>query len=145
MRGGTLNERQEKYAQALASGMTQLEAAAAANYSDASQGGHSRLANDPRVMARVKEIQGAAAKRVEIDKAWVLRKLVRNRRRADQKGDFAACNKALELIGKELGMFVERHELDVQIKRRLIIERMTDADAALMTALVRKIEAPDAE
>ena len=64
--------------------------------------------------------------RTAIDKAWVVSKLVENYERAiggkqavDQEGNpigpapvpnLSAANKALELIGRTLGMFVDRKE-----------------------------------
>lgn len=91
----------------------------------------SRLNANKAVAARITDLLALAAKRVEIDKSWVLRKLVKNVRRGLQEtpvrkkidGEWqdtgvyqyegSVVNRALELLGKEQGMFVERskHEL----------------------------------
>jgi phage terminase small subunit len=89
------------------------------------------------VSARIAEVRSAAAEKVVVDQAWVLERLMRNARIAmgeekikvsiRPKGtdgrlldatveleitdrDPAAANKALELLGKHLGMFKEVHE-----------------------------------
>lgn len=68
-----------------------------------------------------------AIERAAISKAWVLENLRQNAERALQqravldaqgketgefKYDGAVANRALELIGKELGMFINRRDLD---------------------------------
>jgi hypothetical protein len=93
----------------------------------------------PEIIARVKEIQESriktefdasenAAKSLGIDKRWVLERLRFNAERAlrgqpilDENGvqtgkftgrpDGSTANQALKLIGMELGMFIERHEI----------------------------------
>jgi hypothetical protein len=77
-----------------------------------------REQTDAKIVARTVE-------RASIDKAWVIDRLRENAERAmqarpvfDHEGnktgeyryDGAVANRALELIGKEIGMFVTRHE-----------------------------------
>lgn len=90
----------------------------------------SELLADGKIAVRVKELRDAvtakAQKRLEISKDWVLEQLVENVKMAKQaepvldhegnptgeyKQNLAAGNRALELIGKELGMFVDRREV----------------------------------
>jgi hypothetical protein len=94
----------------------------------------SRLLAEGKVWARFEVLRGKVTERVvektAISKAWVIEKLVENVERAMQVepvrrkiGDPeeevpGACiyngsvaNKALELIGKELGMFIDRKEI----------------------------------
>lgn len=119
------NPKHELFAQALAKGKTQAEAYELAGYKP-SEPNASRLTRHDKVQARVAEIQGRAAERAEISKAWVLEKLVENAARAMQHkavldedgepiGEYryegGVANRALELVGKELGMFVDRKEI----------------------------------
>lgn len=85
------------------------------------------LSKKPAVQARIAELKAAAEeetrKRYGVDRDWVLRKLIDNVDRSmqaqpvlDAEGnptgeyryDGATANRALELIGKEFGMFVNR-------------------------------------
>lgn len=90
-----------------------------------------------------------AVKRLEISKEWVLEQLVENVKMAKQaepvcdeegnpigeyKQNLAAGNKALELIGKELGMFVDRKE----IRTGALLE---EADTETLLEMRRQIEA----
>jgi hypothetical protein len=119
------NPKHERFAQEVASGKTQVEAYEIAGYKP-NDGNAAQLAKRPEISARVAEINGIAADKVAIDKSWVLERLITNSERAMQvievldkdgngTGEFRyegnVANKALELIGKELGMFKERLEL----------------------------------
>lgn len=98
-----------------------------------------KLAAKPEVQKRIAELKAAAEeesrRRYAVDREWVLRKLIDNVDRAmqaepvrDSEGnptgeyryDGATANRALELIGKEFGMFVQRHE------HRHTLETLTD-------------------
>lgn len=128
--------RHERFAQNLAGGMKQGEAYEKAGYKP-DGGAASRLSNNVNVSQRVAEIltarekfiQDVSAKAVEkagLTKAWVLDTLRQNIDRAmtaepvrdsegNPIGDYTyqggVANRALELIGKELGMFVDRKEV----------------------------------
>jgi len=94
----------------------------------------SRLLAEGKVWARFEVLRGKvterAVEKTAISKAWVIEKLMENVERAMQaepvrrktdKGEEevpgayvysgSVANKALELIGKELGMFIERKEV----------------------------------
>lgn len=97
----------------------------------------SQLLSHPKVSLRLKSVQDKAAEKAALSKAWVLERLMRNARIAmgeepvrmtktykdKETGttvdevvevldpDKAGANRALELLGKELGMFVDRTEI----------------------------------
>jgi phage terminase small subunit len=86
----------------------------------------SELLNSGKVSVRIKELRDAIAERVEIDRAWVLDRLVANAEKAataepvlnaegEEIGEYKyqgqVVNRALELIGKEIGMFIDRKEV----------------------------------
>lgn len=127
------NPKRERFCQEVAKGSQQRDAYRTAGYtaqSDAAlDAGASRLMTDPDVAARIAEIQGKAATRAEISKAWVMERLMRNAQvclgevptthttvgedgEAHDEEVFrrnpTAANRALELLGKEMGMFVDR-------------------------------------
>lgn len=128
----------ELIAQSLAKGSTVKDAFIAGGYNyDPAQA--TRMCQRPQIRARVSEILETrvsiervanedAAKALGIDKKWVLERLKFNCERAlrgqpvlDANGvqtgkytgrpDGATANNALKLIGMELGMFIERHEI----------------------------------
>lgn len=102
------NQRHEAFAQALAKGKSASEAYVLAGYK-ANDGNASTLKGKQKVASRVAELQAMVAERVVVDREWVLAKLIENATN-NQATNPGASNKALELIGKELGMFVERSE-----------------------------------
>jgi phage terminase small subunit len=134
MPGPLKNSRREKFCQELTRGMSQADAYAAAGYSvtaGAKQSGASGLLREPEVAERVAELKGQAAEKAVLDKAWVLQRLMANAERAAQaeevkdregnatgefKYDGAVVNRALELIGKELGMFVDRSDVTQKVQ-----------------------------
>lgn len=103
------NARHERFAQELAKGKSQSEAYQLAGY-EPSEPNASRLTRNDKVQARVAELQERAAANVMLTREWVLEQLVDNAAKAKAAGDFGPSNQALNLLGKELGMFVERTE-----------------------------------
>jgi phage terminase small subunit len=133
------NPRYERFAQGLAEGKPAYQAYIDAGFAKAGAAqSASRLLKNQRagIRERVAEIlqereqidaEGTklAIERTAIDKEWVIERLRENVERAMQArpvidragnptGSYvyngAAANRALELLGKELGMFIERRE-----------------------------------
>ena len=102
------NQRHEAFAQGLAKGRSATEAYTLAGYKG-DRTAASRLSTNVHIRQRVDELQAMVAERVVVDREWVLAKLIENAAN-NQEANPNASNKALELIGKELGMFVERSE-----------------------------------
>lgn len=125
------NPKHEHFAQAVAGGSTLTDAAIAAGYSAATaRAAGSRLLTNADIAKRVEELKATiinvAVQESGLDKAWVLNKLKTNVERAmqselvtDAQGGNAGmytyqgnvANRALELIGKELGMFKQAVEV----------------------------------
>jgi len=124
------NPRHELFAQAIAKGASQREAYKAAGYgvkSDAAaDASASRLLSGGKVQARISELQSRAAEKAMLTKAWVIERLLENVERAmeaipvlDAAGNPTGkyvyngnvANRALELLGKEMNMFIERKEI----------------------------------
>lgn len=119
------NPRWERFAQGLAAGKSASEAYVAAGY-EANDGNASRLKGNEKVEARVAELLGRVTEGVVLTKQWVLERLIENANRAMQAesklgengepvGEYQyqgnVANRALELLGKELGMFIDRKEV----------------------------------
>lgn len=125
------NQKHEQFAQKVARGMAAATAYAECGYSEkTAAAAASRLLTDVNVAKRVAELKEGIAtvamSKSGIDKAWVLAKLVKvvemgmaaepvtdedGAPIGEYKQNLAAANKSLELIGKELGMFVDRKEI----------------------------------
>jgi phage terminase small subunit len=130
-----LNAKQERFAQEVANGQSATAAYELAGYKPSS-GNASLLARQQRISKRVGEILAQrekahtdatekAVERLALTKEWVLARLMENVERAMQRvavvgpdgsptGEYrydgSVANKALELLGKTRGMFIERHE-----------------------------------
>lgn len=141
------NSKHEHFAHLIAKGGNPRQSYIDAGYSDkGADQSASRLLRNAEIAARVEEIKGAvierAIEKTGIDKAWVLQQLVENVRLAkalepvvasdgsttgELKANLPAANQALTLIGKELGMFVDRKEV-----RTGTIEQMDDQQLEAM-------------
>lgn len=110
------NAKHEHFAQLIAGGLSAPKAYASAGYSEqgAAQSAN-RLLRDAEVSRRVDELRSAASERAiekaAIDRAWIIEKLVENAKAAAAAEDFGPSNRALELLGKEVGMFIDRKEI----------------------------------
>ena len=133
------NQKWENFARYIASGETQAKAAVLAGFKEANA--HIRgciLMKKPEIRLRVEELQRVSSERavmgLSVSKAWVLQNLKTVVERAMQavpvtdaqgnkigqyKFDGSAVNRALELIGKELRMFVERSEIGIRDLRNM--------------------------
>lgn len=112
------NSKHELFAQARAQGQSATAAFVSAGYA-ANDSNAARLNGNERVRARVEEIQAVGADKAGLTIEWVLSGLRSNYERAMQaeeirnadggtgeyKYEGSVANKALELIGKHLGMF----------------------------------------
>jgi phage terminase small subunit len=177
------NARHERFAQAIADGRRAGEAYLAAGYSCGPQKarGHGhRLRTREDVQTRISELlrtrERVAEKGMELavaqtalTKTWVLEKLRLNAERAlqarpvlDKDGnptgqyryEGAVANRALELLGRSMGMFIERteqgkpgdfshlsdEELDAQLTQRLKARGLTDQQ--IRSFLVRSTPTP---
>jgi phage terminase small subunit len=134
------NPKHELFAQELAKGKSQIEAHELAGYKP-HRGNASSLAQDKSILERVSEIQAEraemdreatkqATEALAIDKQWVMARLIDNATQAASLEDFGPSNKALELLGKELGMFIDRKSIDVKNDPRAL----TDAELLAIAA-----------
>src|SRR5450631_1166347 len=147
------NGKYEQFAHLIAKGESPAKAYVLCGYSNngALQSGN-RLLRNPGVSARVEELKTAVSERqvekIAVDRAWVMAMLIENVKRAmqvepvrDREGNPSGqysyqggvANKALELLGKEFGMFQMKNEspgsvLPAVTKARLNAGRQRLAD-----------------
>ncbi|MCZ6751658.1 MAG: hypothetical protein O7E51_07510 [Acidobacteria bacterium] len=100
----------------------------------------------PAIRLRVEELKRVSSERavtgLGLSKAWVLQKLRENIEAADKAGDGSAVNRGLELIGKELRMFVDRKVVGVQaLIAELTPENLRNASADDLVSLVATLDA----
>lgn len=109
MAGPLKNARQEKFAQELAKGKSQVDAYTAAGYRP-DDGAAARLSGNVRVAARVAELQARAAEKAVVTAADIVRQLDEDREFAKACGSAAAAVSASMGKAKVLGLIKERHE-----------------------------------
>jgi hypothetical protein len=108
------NPRHERFCQEYAQGKSADEAYTSAGYKKHRQAASRLLLSNVDVASRVSELQAEAAKAVGLTKQWVTQSLIelanqsRNKTSSVYNGPVAV--RSLELLGKELGMFVDRSE-----------------------------------
>ncbi len=91
-----------------------------------------RLLRHPGVRRIVEERERAIAMEAEIDEAWVMQHLKENVYRAIDLADVSSLNRTLELIGKQIGMFVDRSNISVafeqidRVERRIVHPQVID-------------------
>lgn len=120
------NVRHEKFARLVAAGEPASKAYVAAGYTAkntaTAEANGARLISNDKVASRVAEIRDelehAAQVAATVTKEWVTEKLRENATLAMREGQRGPANRALELLGKEIGMFVERRETKVTDERR---------------------------
>lgn len=160
------NARHERFAQEVANGQSGTQAYLTAGYpTNAKAAGvsASRLLENPKVKDRIAEILTEresirqrevteAVKAASLSKQWVLERLMENADRALQRqpvlddegapiGEYtyngSVANRALELLGKEVGMFIDRKDVSIDDKRQPRELSSADLDERIDAALQR--------
>lgn len=139
------NPKHERFAQEIAKGTDRREAYALIGLKpDAHQGVIDKLYRHCK--QRIDQIMRAGATKAGTTTQRVMQMLENNYEMAVAKGDMAGANKAAELIGKQLGMFVERKEVGVPgAFDGMTLEQKQEKAVALvkMLGLERKILSED--
>ena len=141
-----INIRHEAFAMRVAAGDTQVKAVKLAGYAPAhAHVAGSKLIRMPHIRARIEYLKSLTTERavesIALSKGWVLQELTANVSRAVKLEDLSAANRALELVGKELGMFVERKLIGMQaLISELTPENLKNASADELVRLVAGLE-----
>jgi phage terminase small subunit len=120
----------------------------------------SKLLTIPSIAEKIAVMQALTAQRNAVDADWVLKRLRQVHRLAiegnpifekgqevGRKIDFGGANRALELIGKHIGMFVERRELSgpggkpLEVSAALAwdLSKLDDFELDLLKSLVKRV------
>tara|TARA_R100000781_G_scaffold30586_2_gene22351 strand:+ start:522 stop:1034 length:513 start_codon:yes stop_codon:yes gene_type:complete len=127
-----LTPKQEKFAQAVASGTSLKEAAVTAGYShkNAARAGAFLANNEPLVQRRIQELQNRGAARATLTLSNHLENLEKLRDQAVSNNAFGAAVTAEINRGKAAGLYVDRKELTVNktsdLTKLQIIERIKE-------------------
>lgn len=108
------NARHERFAQELVRGKTQEQAYIDAGYSESgAEVSASRLLRNAKIVARVAELQEAAANEAVIDKALIVSRLMGLADKAEKLSEasgFSVSRASLMDVAKLLGMIIEKNE-----------------------------------
>jgi phage terminase small subunit len=133
------NPRHERFCHELVRGQSQSAAYAAAGYEPTSastaKASASRLAARPEIRARVTELTTNSAKRAELTRVEIITLLRQDHDEAFKRGHMSAAVRAAELLGKDIGMFVQRAEIKTSLLDEMSMEELDD--------LVRKLTQTD--
>jgi len=107
------NPRYELVAQFVASGKTQADAYRLAGFTakNAAANASRLITTHPEIRERIDELVARTAKGINLEPVWVLEKLIENALAAMTEGQRGPANRALELLGKQIGMFVDKKEI----------------------------------
>lgn len=112
------NPRWEQFASAVASGLTPSESYISLGYSaKTAQKSASRLSKVPQVKSRIEELLRLSAQSAVqagwLNRQFVLNGLKKSFDRAMELDKLSDANTSLKMMGQELGMFTERHDVTV--------------------------------
>jgi hypothetical protein len=108
-------DRYELLAHRLVEGHDQLTACRLAGFSGSSRGSASRTCNTERVRERVRQLMKQVEEQTVAKASWdrnaVIVALQHNAIEARARGDYAASNRAIELLGKDKGLFGSQQQV----------------------------------
>ena len=155
-----LTVQQDDFARGVAKGMSQTEAAIRAGYSPkTAESIGSRLSRNVKVAALIESLRNKVAQKAEVDLAYVIGGLkeISDYGRSkvpivtadgdvvgERVADASAANRALELLGKHLGAFIDRSQIELSDGTRRHIERIVqiivdEVDAETATRIISRI------
>lgn len=84
----------------------------------------SRLLRNAKIQQELNKRQKKMQEESGISVQWVLKEFVENHKMAREVGELAASNKALESIGKHLGMFKDKVEITGTLSVEKLLEQL---------------------
>ena len=105
------------------------KAAIAAGYSKkTARSKASQLLTKVNLLEYINKLQNKVSEKILIETEWIMNELIENHKSARKNRQYAASNQALIALGKHIGMWKEKKELDVSIidpvKAKEAIERI---------------------
>jgi phage terminase small subunit len=83
-----------------------------------------QMLRSDRVVREITRRQTALVKRTEIDEEWVLQRLAQTYGLACERHQYSAATKALELVGKSIGMFDSTRSLNPQTGYEITVRKV---------------------
>ena len=135
-----LTPKQRRFTDEYAIDCNATQAAIRAGYSKSSAYsiGHENL-NKPEIAAAIEERVTALSERAGMDAEWVLRELKGTYEEARSAGRYSAAIRALELSGKQLGMFSDRYDPQMMQKEAEEIAQELGIDPAEVLAETERL------
>lgn len=129
----SLTQKQEKFAQCIASGMSQSDAYREAYNVENSKDesiwcNASQLANDTKVKQRIKELQDILAEEVLYTAKQSFLKFIELQEKALIENNINAAIKAEELKGKLTGLYIDRQETTINGASKVTFEVADERD-----------------
>ena len=121
MAGKKLTSKQDKFCLELLKDFNASQAALRAGYSKINYGHIGwELLQKTTIQEKLQELTAKQAEKAEITVEWVIQELkqlyTRCQSSLTSKGAIAGATKQLELLGKHIGMWIDRSELTINIK-----------------------------
>lgn len=110
-----LTDKQKKFADEYLIDMNATAAYLRAGYKcseAAARSSASDLLTNPNISEYIESKQKKLEIKTEVTAEWVLKEFIENHKMAREVGELAVSNKALESIGRHLGMFNDRMKVD---------------------------------
>jgi len=116
-----LNAKQTKFVEEYMVDLNATQAAIRAGYSEksASAIGHENLSK-PEIQSELSKRIQERSQRTQVDADWVVENLVGNHTRAVETDELGHSNKALELLGKNCGMFTSKLDVEHSVNVTII-------------------------
>jgi phage terminase small subunit len=126
-----MNDKQLRFIEEYCVDLNASAAARRAGYAGEANKVGPRLARHPRIRAEVLKRQEALRRRTETSAEKVIEDLKRLAAQAEAREEFTAAIRAVELLGKHLGMFVDRTKISVEYES-MTDEQLEQQRAALL-------------
>lgn len=124
-----LTPKQARFVEEYLTSLNATQAARAAGYSDkgnAAEVRGSELLRNRKVMDAIAAARAERTKRVKVDQDFVLNRLMEEAEGSGPDSNASARIRATELLGKHIGMFVDRHQVEHSGGARVIVELPDD-------------------
>lgn len=125
-----LSPKQQRFVEEYARGATGVDAARLAGYSKKKPDvAACKLLKQKHIAEAVAAIRRQTSEQTGIDAAWVTNELVDTYRAARRVHEMGAAVRSLGLIGKNIGMFVDKHEHSGPNGGPMVVEIVRFSDA----------------
>ena len=112
-----LSAKEDRFAREYVVDLEKREAAIRAGYSKRGAAAQaSRLLNRAKVVDRIAELQAALAGRIDLNAEGVVRQLMKDHKLAQDAGHHSAAVRATELLGKRLGLWIDRVRTEAELQ-----------------------------